>query len=267
MELSHQEETKRRGRFSRLHLSWPMLFLAGWLLYQFTAQPGLGALVACAKFGWADIRTAFWLRRVDPDRRRGKTCFWAYLTYGLWKVGLMSTLVLITIGLFDDLIVLVPRPFAPKWHPVLSGVLTAIAMGFSLSLPTAYIALWSAWRNGVRVWLGNAPTRARKAHFWPPRHGRVNMVFFVGSTTLLLTIFVIVFVIVSVSAFIESIQPNRAAAKAISQYLPVAIALLIIAFFRMGLLRRRLASSPEECWTVEEGEEAHQAQFLRESKN
>ena len=73
MELRYEEEPERRGWVSRLHLSWPMLFVAGWLLYEFTAQPGFGTLVACVKFGWADVRTALWLRRLrsrPPQRTR-----------------------------------------------------------------------------------------------------------------------------------------------------------------------------------------------------
>jgi hypothetical protein len=68
------------------------------LLYECTAQPGLAAAVACAKFGWADLRSVLWLRRVDPDRRRGATCFWGYLTFGLWKVAVASTLAMILLG-------------------------------------------------------------------------------------------------------------------------------------------------------------------------
>src|SRR4051812_15316482 len=75
-----------------VHVSWSALFLLGWLLYEATSQPGLAAAVTCAKFGWSDWRAAWWLRRVDPDWRRGRTCFWFYLAFGLWKVAVMALL-------------------------------------------------------------------------------------------------------------------------------------------------------------------------------
>src|SRR5690348_12629896 len=138
MNWRDEEREERRGWFGRWHLSWPMLFLAGWLLYEFTAQPGLAALVACAKLGWGDVRTAVWLRRVDPDRTRGQTCFWAYLTYGLWKIAVMATLTMIALGVFGLLFDRAPRP--PQANnglsPVFGGALAAMAMGFGLSFPT-----------------------------------------------------------------------------------------------------------------------------------
>src|SRR5579883_2341719 len=94
MEPLHNEEMQRRSWFSRLHLSWPMLFVAGWLLYELTTKPTLGAVAVCLKFGWEDFRTAIWLRRNDPRRLRGRACFWLYLASGLAKTagvaGLMS---------------------------------------------------------------------------------------------------------------------------------------------------------------------------------
>src|SRR5205823_1721793 len=51
----------------------------GWALYELTTQPALGAVAVCLKFGWEDFRTARWLRRRDPNRRRGRACFWLYV--------------------------------------------------------------------------------------------------------------------------------------------------------------------------------------------
>src|SRR6185312_8713422 len=160
MEWKHEDETERGGWLGRLHLSWPALFLAGWLLYEFTAQPGPAALVACAKFGWPDVRTAFWLRRVDPDRLRGRACFWSYLTFALWKVAMMATVAMIVIGFLSvifDRLQRQPPANNNGVSPVLGGALAAAAIGFGLSFPTTYIALWLALRSGIRLWLGHAP--------------------------------------------------------------------------------------------------------------
>jgi hypothetical protein len=256
MEWRDEDGTEHRGWFGRLHLSWPMLFLAGWLLYEFTAEPGLAALVACAKFGWADVRTAFWLRRVDPDRSRGQTCFWGYLTYGLWKVAIMAMLTMIVLGLLN---VMVARAAGQAranngFSPVLGGALAAAAMGFSLSFPTSYLALWSAYRNGVRIWLGHAPSRARKERFWPPRHGRVNAAPFVGFTSLIMTLWFIVFGAIALAMMVP---PNGWGILAFWLGLLAAIVITMILLFRVSL--RVIALSPQECWIAEEGEEVYES--------
>ena len=54
-----------RPRPWRLRLSWPVVLLLAWLVYEFTALPGLAAAVTCWKFGWADFLAARWLRRAE----------------------------------------------------------------------------------------------------------------------------------------------------------------------------------------------------------
>lgn len=238
-----------------------MLFLAGWLLYEFTAQPGLAALVACAKFGWADVRAAVWLRRVDPDRPRGRTCFWAYLTYGLWKVAVMATLTMIALGLFNVFLDRAARPPQANngFSPVLGGALAAAMMGFGLSLPAAYVALWSALRNGVRVWLGHAPVRARKERFWPPSQGGINATPFVGFTILILTMWLIVFTAGVLGAVF---QPVGVWLLVFLLGTLGFVLLAMIVLFRVSLLV--IARSPRECWIALEGEEVYQVQGAEE---
>lgn len=238
-----------------------MLFLAGWLLYEFTAQPGLAALVACAKVGWADVRTALWLRRVDPDRGRGRTCFWAYLTYGLWKVAVMATLTMIVLGMFGTLFDRAARPPQGNngFSPVFGGALAAMAIGFGLSFPTTYVALWSALRNGVRLWLGQAPTRARKERFWPPQHGSVNAALYVGFTSLMMTLWLMVFLAGVLGVLL---QPAGVALLVFLLGTLVSIVLVILIHFRISY--RVIANSPQECWIALEGEEVYQVQDAEE---
>jgi hypothetical protein len=261
MDRGDEYREERRGWFGRLHLSWPMLFLAGWLLYEFTAQPGLAALVACAKFAWADVRTAVWLRRVDPDRWRGQTCFWAYLTYGLWKVAVMATLTMIVLGLVGVLFDRAARqPQANNGiSPVFGGALAAMAMGFGLSFPTTYIALWSALRNGVRIWLGRAPGRARTERFWPPRHGGINAAPFVGFTSLIMSLWLIVFL---AGVFAAVFQPVGVSVLGFLLGTLAIIVLVMVVLFRVSL--RVIANSPQECWIALEGEDVYQVQGAEE---
>jgi hypothetical protein len=253
--LQNEEKAERRSWFGQLHLIWAMLLLVGWLLYEITAQPGLAALVACAKFGWADARTAFWLRRVDPDRWRGQACFWGYLTYALWKVAIMATLTTIALGflgvLFDRG---GRRPANNDFSPVLSGALAAAALGFGLSFPLSYIALWSARRNGVRLWLGQAPNRARKEQFWPPRHGRLNAAPFVVFTSLALTVWFLLLLMISLAVLV---QPGGMGVLVFLTATMLALITVVLSYLQTSL--RVIARSPQECWAIEEGEAVYQA--------
>jgi hypothetical protein len=256
------EESPRVGWFRRLHLSWPMLFLAGWLLYEFTAQPALCALVACAKFGWADIRTALWLRRVDPDRWRGRTCFWAYLTYGLWKMAIMAILTMMVIGMLGAMMVQpAPQPRANNgFSPVLDGVLAAAMFGFGLSFPTAYVTLWSARRNSVRIWLGRAPYLARRDLYWPPSRGGFNGAPFVGFTCLFFTLWLLILAWGMGLVFV--LQLNAA-----STLIFFFTSLSIILYALNGLFRsfrQVIAASPRECWEDDPGESVYQIPRVEE---
>src|SRR5262245_19924297 len=70
--------------------TWTGLLAIGWILYELTAQPALGAIAVCLKCGWEDFRTALWLQRRDPDRRRGSACFWLYAANGLCKTAAVA---------------------------------------------------------------------------------------------------------------------------------------------------------------------------------
>jgi hypothetical protein len=258
MEPQHDDPTPagRDERGPRLSLGWPVLLLAGWLLYEGTAEPGLGAMVACAKFGWADLQAAYWLGRVDPDRRRGATCFWWYLAFGLWKIAVMATLTMILLGLLGALLN-GPPPAAGNNNPspVFAGAMAAAAVGFVFSSLVTFVAVGYALRNGVRVWLGVAPYRARRQRFWPPHHGKVNFAPYVAFTTLILSIWAVVLAVIVLAC---AWQPRDA--FTIVCLLLGTIALIAFLVMAFPLLARRLfARTPLECWEVEPGEAVYQA--------
>jgi hypothetical protein len=255
MDADDRGEGRPRRRWG-LHLSWPALLLLGWLLYEFTAQPGLAAAVACAKFGWADVRAACWLRRVDPDRQRGRTCFWCYLTFGLWKVAVMATVTMIALSFLGVILDRVPRQPAGNnaFAPVLGGVVAAAGVGFGLSFLTTYVALGSALRNGVRIWLGHAPDRARRERFWPPRHGRVNAAPFVAFTTMILTLWMLMLLVVGL---VIVGRPNVLWGMLILVGMLVTIGILVLGLIRLS--GRLFARTPAECWVALDGEEVYQA--------
>jgi hypothetical protein len=240
----------------RPRLTWPVLFLIGWVLYEATAQPGLAAAITCAKFGWSDFQAARWLRRVDPDRGRGRACFWFYLAFGLWKVAILATVMMISLLFLGSIVNAGRRRFGGEvLTPVLSGVLVAAGVGFGLSFLTTYIALWSAMRQRVKVWLGSAPYRARSERFWPPCHGQTNLAPFVTVTTLILTLWAFLLtllVLVTVGGRFHLV------------FLTMLLTGVFLAFPGFLLAFRLLdhsvfARTPEECWNTMQDEAAYEA--------
>ncbi len=244
------ESDERRWR---VPFSWYALFLLGWLVYEYTSQPGLAAAITCAKFGWDDWRSAWWLRRVDPDWRRGRTCFWFYLAYGLWKVAVMACLVMFAFLLIATAVRGLPagRPGAGL-PPALAGVLVAAAAGFALSFLATYLSLWSALRNRVKVWLGRAPHLARTGHYWPPSSGRQNAAPFVTMTTLVLTLWVVVLA-TALAGMAFGPAPTGFALLGL-----LALASPGTMFLLKYLERRVFARTPEECWPPDEQGDLYQ---------
>jgi hypothetical protein len=247
----------RKERDWGVHLSWTTLIVLGWVLYELTSQPAIGAGVACTKFGWDDIRAAFWLRRMDPDRRRGVACFWWYITFALWKVAVMAVLAALLIGFITTAIEGPPKPAVrPRpVSPVILGVAVAMAVGFGLSLLTSYVALWSALRGGVRVWLGPAPHHARTERYWPPSEGKVNFAFYVTFTTMVLSIPLLCTLFGSVITFCTPWLGPWSAFLLLTGTL-LSIGGIIVAF--SVIARRVVARAPLECWPRIPGEVARE---------
>jgi hypothetical protein len=229
------------------------VLLAAWLLYECTSQPALGVALACGKFGWADLRTACWLRRVDPDRRRGVACFWWYLTFGLWKVALTATLAIAVLGYVEAVLGGAPGPAQPPPEPVF-GAFAAAGVGFGLSFLSSYVALWAALRHRVRIWLGVAPHRARAGRFWPPCHGQTNFAPYVAFTTLVLTL------AVSLTAVLSAVlQLGWRPQGPVGAFLLLTGVLGLTSGVVMAfpvVTQRLTARSPQECWPEDDPAES-----------
>jgi hypothetical protein len=187
----YEEQAEPRGWFERLHLIWPMLFLIGWVLYELTTQPMVGAVAVCLKFGWEDFCAAIWLRRVDPRRLRGRACFWLYLASGLAKTAVVA-------GVMSFAFVAISPNLGnvqlwQRWAAVmemagwtclvmLTGlVCSMLALGYSSIL---------ARLGGFRLWLSRDMHRARRRNHWPPyEENRV------GSNRLAGLLFIILFAV------------------------------------------------------------------------
>lgn len=150
------------GRGWLEQISWGVMLPLGWLIYELTARPSFAIVVACAKFGWNDFLTAHWLLRTDPERGRGRTCFWFYIASGLWKVTVAA---FITTGLI--LILMVVLNGNPPRGLIDAGLTAAI--GISLLAVIPLIGVLNARVYKVKVWVDSSIHDCRRLAVWPPK--------------------------------------------------------------------------------------------------
>jgi hypothetical protein len=235
----------------RAPITWSALLLLGWLVYELTAMPALGAFVACFKFGWNDFLTARWLRRVDPSRPRGRTCFLLYVAAGLWKIALTGTLLMFGVlvwHVFQN-----PAPNNGPWIgpaavQVLMGAWVATLLGFALSTLTTCIAVGRAWRHGVPLWLQTSMHKARKENVWPSLYPHLKRHRNKAGRLIKWALMVLV---VAGSLMIPLMVQRRL------RFLPfvlVFLALMPLAVAMFRAIRRNglLAASPAACWGTED---------------
>jgi hypothetical protein len=249
MKPRYEEETERRGWFSRLHLSWPMLFLIGWLLYELTTKPTLGAVAVCLKFGWEDFRSAIWLRRNDPRRLRGRACFWLYLASGLAKTAGVA-------GLMSFAFVAVspkgPAAQGPRWAAIMemaawTGLATLAGLACAV-LTFNYAAVLARW-GGFKLWLGRDIHAARRRNDWPPYGG--SAIYKNYLNYLLLVALLLLFLTPVLFAFLLA-----AAAQLFGLFVPVFFFLmmgvpLLVLHLKDRMSKWLVASHPGECWDLD----------------
>jgi hypothetical protein len=238
----------------------PALLGLGILVYELTAQPGLGAAIACTKFGWDDFLTARWLRRRDPDRRRGRASFWLFVAAGLWKTAVTGVVVMFSVAFLEA--ALRPRPqFGQVPAPpseVIGGALLATLFGFALSTLATGRAFTCALKSGVRLWIDNRIHKDRRADRWPPLStvGRKNRAGAVLFTALFLGVLVLLgmFHVLLRSALRGWAVPGpqgKHLADTLANMFCCGVFLLVpvlILVFRDVLGQVALARSPAECW-------------------
>lgn len=147
----------------RVILRW-LPILLGLIVFELTADPILGVVLGCIRFGERDIVTAWWILRRDDRRVRAWSCAsfhvaWAFLQIGCAAV---SVIVFITVALvlFGQL----PAVIMAQGKGAILSVCAA-ALGF---LGVAYLAIGLALAGGVRAWVASTNHIARAARQWPP---------------------------------------------------------------------------------------------------
>jgi hypothetical protein len=154
-------------------LGWPVLAGAGLVAYELTAQPALVGLTLSLKFGVQDARTAVWLRRRDPDRRRGAAHFWLYLAHAAWKMGAAGA-ALGFVCVFALAAVAGPGPPKGLGLELFGGSALAGFGGFLASAVLAVVAVAKGWWHRRPLWLNSGVAAARVRGEWPPWYGQRN---------------------------------------------------------------------------------------------
>jgi hypothetical protein len=249
--LDHETPSWRRQHV----LTLPAILAVGWLIYEVTAQPALAAMAMCLKFGWDDYLTAHWLRRTDPDRNRGRACYWLYASSGLWKVAITGLgMILLILALVT--IIKVRGNQARQLLPMLAAAGFTLTIGFGLSALTSYYSVWLARKHRVRLWLNGAVARARQHNEWPPLYGWDNRVMVLMVTTMISTcLFLIPTVLVLFCLAFDQVIPDRAKAAVLGVGMLISLMFVLPMFWlklREMTFRRFFAGHPADCWGSEE---------------
>jgi hypothetical protein len=248
----------------RPSLVLPVLLAIGFLVYELTAQPGLGAAIACTKFGWNDFLTARWLRRRDPNRRRGRAEFWLFVAAGLWKTAVTGVVVIFCVGFLEAALRPAPQPGQappPPSDAIVGAILTAF-FGFTLCTVATGRAFIAALRFRIRLWIDGPVHYDRRANRWPPEgnsDGRKNRAGTILFTALFLGMLVVLglfrFVLRSALCGWAGGGPRgQQIAETLTNLFCFGVFLIfpvLILVCRDILGQLALARSPAECWDAE----------------
>jgi hypothetical protein len=248
-ELDHEA---RQQRWS--FISWPLLLAVAFIIFEVTNEPSFAALAMCLKFGWEDFRTAWWLKRTDPERGRGRACAWLYLAAGLWQTAIIGVaMVFLTVVLVGALQGNLQG--AQGLLSLILGALAAIVFGFVLSTLATFIALAYARKHGVRPWLNGAVHFARRRREWPPLYGHRNRVLMLVVSAVVVACCLLLPVTLWIIA--EAVRP-AVPARVLREVLALGSLVCVIFLLPAALLfvidmRRRgfFAKHPADCWGEE----------------
>lgn len=234
---------------------WAIWLVVALVVYETTSQPALAAMFACVKVGWDDFSLARWLFRVDSRRKGAILRSAVYVAWGMAKIALTATLVMMATITIMELLRWAGQPWIQLVR-ALWGALAALFIGMTLSAAVTLLAVLLAWASGQKLYVGNAVARAREGSYWPPIdpggpgffHQSGNRVSWLLSLSWLLTI-------TFGGLFIQTAMAQKAANRLVAHQMaaPWILALgggAVLAYFYLG--RKVIAKNPEECWVLPE---------------
>jgi hypothetical protein len=234
---------------------WGVIVAVAIAAYEITQQPALLGTTIALKFAWGDARTGWWIRRRDPNRRRGAAHFRLYLGYGLWKAAGAAFVLGVLFASIDNV---VRQPAAAPaqqnrvfFKMVVGSVLGSIALALVGSC-ACFIAFWPAARRDFKLWLNSRVAADRVRDRWPPTQGESNSVVWMGYATGLTLMILSLLVLIVVFVWLtDKVHPAIAGLG-----LLVLFTASIVRFAKVidgGDYERRLrAFAPEDAWPSHE---------------
>ena len=230
-------------------LAWLTVIVLAVVAFEWTADPALSASLGCVKFGWDEFRLARWLMKTDPDRERGRVCSKFYLAWGLWRISLVASGLMMIIAFVHGSIEGKPAPGAAP-PPGLMGCVMTMLVGFLLSSVVSSLAVASALRHRVRVWVGPEVHWARKDGVWPPQSARRRRDSGNWARVILLSALitnsVFSLAIPLAFAFPNPRLPTNVGVSLLMGFM-LGVPVLILVLLK-ALSERMIAPTPEVCW-------------------
>jgi hypothetical protein len=220
----------------------------------------LAVALACLNYGRERFRVARWLKRHDPDRQRGKVCWWFYFAWGLWKITYVACFLTVVLGIVQgathDSSTSSGKNAAVSPAFVVAGMLAMV--GFPLTSLVTTFATIMALRRRVRVWLGPEAGWARQARRWPPHTVLVREPTTNRVKTLLFVCLIALAALAILMMSLFFIGPSeRSPEKKMNFgfFLVVFLGSLIGVPFGLLMLwetlqMRIMAPTPEACWSI-----------------
>jgi hypothetical protein len=250
------EAPGRRASSRNEKLAWFGVIAVVVVAFELTADPALSTGLGCLKFGWDEIRLARWLKRTDPVRKRGRVCSQFYLAWGLWRISLVAAAMMFIIVFAHGAIGGNPgraRGLGAPPPGFISSFFLAM-VGFLLSSAVSSLAVFSALRHRVRVWVGPEVHWAREEQVWPPQavarrrptSNRTKAILL--SALITASTFGGMVLLLPISFLISRNFESPILSFAFMMLSMIGVPILILAFLdQVGT--RMIAPTPEMCWT------------------
>ena len=141
-------------------VSW-LFPLLGLLVFEWFADPCLGVVIACLKFGYSDLKTGWWLNG-DPRGFRGTALSLCYYTRGLYVVAASAFLIVVAVVLCQPLVQ--QNPLA-NLNSLLAGLVMWF-LGLSLGTICGGVAFHHVAQRRIRVWMDPTIHQSRREKRW-----------------------------------------------------------------------------------------------------
>ena len=222
------------------HIQWPVgwgaMLVAGWLVFEFTAQPCFGVAVTCTKLMWDDLKTGLWWLKRDPWRQRG-VCGMTLLVI---RATAKYAFTLMALGFLM-------LSLAQRGNPIeeTTFTFTVFTGGFALTfwMVAGLFITFLCVMGGVRLWIDNSYHESRRRDQFPPEcHGWNQTGWLLLGTRLTELVVGGCFA----WAMTEKANPSIPVGIAI-----IAGGVILVLIGQYFVSRRIIAGTPEQCWQME----------------